>query len=43
MVMRCDTVEVGAWVMMVPSGVLAMGDLSVCSVVACLSDLFCYC
>jgi len=29
MVMRCDTVEVGAWVMMVTSSELAMGVIGV--------------
>jgi len=33
MVMRCDTVEVGAWVMMVSSSEFAMGVVDVLSVV----------
>lgn len=34
MVMRCDTVEVGAWVMTVASSELAMGVVGVLSVIA---------
>lgn len=39
MVMRCDTVEVGAWVMMVASSEFAMGVVGVVSIVCYVSLL----